>query len=110
MDAEPLRFEVCIQRGRRAATHLRIAARQVMHAVLALCEAQPAPLPPTQPPTGPTHPSELCRCEAGPDAPPEQHRLACPWAAVMCRTCAGSGHCPDCHGDGTAPDAGTVQR
>lgn len=82
--------------------HLR---RAVRHLGYALHAAVTKPTPPTPPPelTGATHPSLLCRCEAGPGAPVADHLPACAWAAVMCSTCAGDGLCPCCKGDGVDP-------
>ena len=51
-----------------------------------------------------THPSCLCQCACGPEAPRAEHDAGCPWAALMCRTCEGHGLCPGCVGDGTEPN------
>lgn len=49
-----------------------------------------------------SHPSELCRCpDDGWGMRRSDHEPGCEWAAAMCRTCDGSGHCPVCFGDGT---------
>ena len=41
------------------------------------------------------HPSDLCKCDDR-----EAHDPGCGWAAVMCKTCSGSGYCSKCGGDG----------
>lgn len=55
-----------------------------------------------QPRSGPGHPIELCKCACGPDG--AEHNEGCAWAAARCRTCVGSGYCPECFGDGTRSD------
>lgn len=54
-----------------------------------------------------SHPSETCRCDPHTNGAltthshgREDHLPDCTWAKVMCHSCDGSGHCPDCGGDG----------
>lgn len=56
-------------------------------------------------PRDPDHPIELCKCVCGTDAPDAEHSDDCPWVAARCAVCTGSGHCPECFGDGTRGDA-----
>lgn len=51
-----------------------------------------------------THPSQLCQCPCGYDAPAVEHLEACEWRKRMCGACGGSGHCGGCGGDGTRPE------
>jgi hypothetical protein len=58
------------------------------------------------PPTDPTHPSQLCRCDGGkPYAERESmfvgHLEGCAWVAMWCPDCQGTGYCSGCQGDGT---------
>lgn len=53
---------------------------------------------------GPSHPSVLCKCPCGYVGYPDEHNFGCEWLKVMCLTCGGTGHCPNCLGDGSEPN------
>ena len=48
------------------------------------------------------HPSDLCCCVCGPDAPGLKHDAHCPWVRAMCANCRGTGWCASCRGSGCA--------
>lgn len=52
-----------------------------------------------------THPEQLCRCASGQPADVlADHDPGCRWVPAMCESCAGTGWCIGCGGDGTRPD------
>lgn len=61
----------------------------------------PAPRPEPVNLPGPSHPSELCKCDCGGDGLPAEHDSSCEWLQQMCPTCDGSGWCPACFGNGS---------
>lgn len=84
--------------------HVRGVARNLKELVkIVLRIPQPPPMEIVVP-AEPKHPSLACPCGLGYGARHADHRIDCPWAMVMCLTCDGTGHCPSCMGDGTAPE------
>jgi hypothetical protein len=55
--------------------------------------------------SNPTHPSQLCACLCGSDAPKDRHEYNCAWIAQQCRGCGGAGYCRRCGGDAVDPEA-----
>lgn len=91
-----------MSRIRAAAGNLRRAARYLVRVANVIVHGPPPPIV-FEPVAGDAHPSLKCRCG---DVLPDEHAEGCEWAKVMCRTCEGDGHCPDCRGDGISTGNG----